>query len=77
LNQFTANAIGTTVVAGPSEATAIGNILLQAKASGVVADKSEMRQMVRNSVDLARFEPQETDLWKEKYSEYLNVYKEL
>ena len=77
LNRFTANAIGITVVAGPSEATAIGNILLQAKAFGLVEDKNDMRKTVRNSVDLTRFEPQDTSLWNKHYSEYLNVFKEL
>jgi rhamnulokinase len=42
LNTFTANAIGKPVVAGPSEATAMGNILLQAKAAGIVNDKQEI-----------------------------------
>lgn len=77
LNKFTANAVGMTVVAGPSEATAIGNILLQAKAFGLVADKNDMRKMVRNSIDLARFEPQDTSLWDKHYTEYLNVFKKL
>lgn len=48
LNSYTANAIGLTVVAGPSEATAMGNILLQAKATRLVKDKNEMRKIVRN-----------------------------
>lgn len=77
LNRFTANAIGIAVVAGPSEATAIGNILLQAKAVGLVADKNDMRKMVRNSVDLTRFEPQDTSLWDKHYTEYLNFFKEI
>lgn len=77
LNSFTANAIGIPVIAGPSEATAIGNILLQAKAFGLVADKSDMRKIVRNSVDLVRFEPQGKSLWDKHYNEYLDVFKEL
>ena len=77
LNKFTANAVGMTVIAGPSEATAIGNILLQAKAVGLVADKNDMRKMVRNSVDLTRFEPQDTSLWDKHYTEYLNFFKEI
>jgi rhamnulokinase len=77
LNRFTSNAIGMAVIAGPSEATAIGNILLQAKAFGLTSDKNDMRKMVRNSVDLVKFEPQDTSLWNKKYTEYLNVFKEL
>lgn len=76
LNSFTANAIGIPVIAGPSEATAMGNILMQAKAFGLVADKNDMREIVRNSVSLSKFEPQDTNLWDEHYSEYLNVFKE-
>ena len=52
-----------TVVAGPSEATAIGNILLQAMAAGLVKDKSEMRQIVSNSVELELFAPDKNNLW--------------
>src|SRR5690606_29775132 len=52
LNQFTANAIGMQVIAGPSEATAIGNILMQAKAAGLVENKIIMRDIVRNSTAL-------------------------
>ena len=44
LNQFTANAIGIPVVAGPSEATAIGNVMIQAMAAGEATDVAGMRQ---------------------------------
>ncbi|MDO5522465.1 MAG: rhamnulokinase family protein [Bacteroidia bacterium] len=76
LNKFTANAIGIPVIAGPSEATAIGNILLQAKAAGLVADKKDIRRIVRNSVDLVRFEPQDTNLWDKQYSKYSEIFRE-
>lgn len=77
LNSFTANAIGKPVIAGPSEATAIGNILLQAKAAGVVNNKQEIRQIVRNSTNLDTFEPEDTVLWNSHYSDYLSVYREI
>jgi len=77
LNSYTANAIGLPVVAGPSEATAIGNILLQAKAAGLVKDKSEMRKIVRNSVELESFAPDLDNNWKKQYEEYLKVFKEI
>ena len=57
LNQFTANALGIPVWAGPVEATAMGNILVQAMASGEVADMSELREVVRRSVTPRIFEP--------------------
>lgn len=77
LNSYTANAIGMTVVAGPSEATAIGNLLLQAKAAGLVKDKIEMRKIVRNSVELESFAPDGDSNWKKQYEEYLKVFKEM
>lgn len=57
LNQFTADALGIAVWAGPVEATAMGNILVQAMASGEVADMSELREVVRRSVTPRIFEP--------------------
>lgn len=77
LNSFTANAIGIPVVAGPSEATAIGNILQQAMAAGLVKDKEEMRRIVRNSTELETFAPSNKELWDNQYRKYLKVYKEL
>ncbi|VBB47992.1 rhamnulokinase [uncultured Paludibacter sp.] len=77
LNSFTANAIGKTVIAGPVEATAIGNILVQAQAAGFLGNKSDMREIVRNSINLSTFEPEDTTKWETNYGNYLNVYKEI
>ncbi|MDR1737919.1 MAG: rhamnulokinase [Candidatus Symbiothrix sp.] len=57
LNQFTANAIGIPVIAGPSEATAIGNALVQARGLGIVGSLQEMREIIRNSVQLKTYYP--------------------
>ena len=57
LNQLTANALGVPVWAGPVEATAMGNILVQAMAAGEVADLASLRQVVRNGVTPKIFEP--------------------
>lgn len=76
LNTFTANATGIPVVAGPSEATAIGNIMLQAKAVGMVSSIGEMRKMISNSVSVSTFQPAEQSLWKQGYETYLSVYRE-
>ncbi|MBP9482356.1 MAG: rhamnulokinase, partial [Parabacteroides sp.] len=70
LNQFTANAIGILVIAGPSEATAIGNGLVQAKAAGLVADRWEMRKIIAASVNLETFTPEDNTLWEEAYIKY-------
>ena len=70
LNQFTANSTGATVLAGPQECTAIGNIMLQAKAAGIVKDIWEMRQIIANSIDLVKYEPQDKADWEEAYKKY-------
>jgi len=73
LNQFTANATGATVLAGPQEGTAIGNIMLQAKAAGQVKDIWEMRQIIANSLDLVTYEPTDKATWDQAYEKYLKV----
>ena len=57
LNQLTADCCGVTVIAGPQEGTAIGNIMLQAKASGAVGDIWEMRRIIANSIEIKKYEP--------------------
>ena len=57
LTQFTADACGVEVLAGPQECTAIGNIMLQAKASGDVADVWAMRALIANSVEMEPYHP--------------------
>ena len=67
LCQLTADATGRRVVAGPVEATAIGNIIVQAMARGYVASLAEGRRLVRNSCDLATYEPVSSPGWEEAY----------
>jgi rhamnulokinase len=67
LCQFTANAIGRKVVTGPIEATAIGNILMQAKAAGQLKSIDEARAVIRNSFELKEYRPQDTSLWDKQY----------
>ncbi len=73
LNQFTANAVGIPVVAGPSEATAIGNVMLQAMAAGEASDIAGMRQIVHNSISLKTYQPQDTDSWDVAYIHFKNT----
>ena len=71
LNQFAADATGRTVIAGPVEATAIGNVLVQALALGHVATLSEARALVRRSFDVETFEPGDTAGWDQAYERYV------
>ena len=73
LNQFTANSTGATVLAGPQECTAIGNIMLQAQAAGMVKDIWEMRQIIANSTELVRYEPQDKEIWDAAYKKFLTI----
>lgn len=73
LNQFTANSLGVQVLAGPQEGTAIGNIMLQAKASGLVSDIWEMRRIIANSLQLVKYEPTDKALWDQGYEKYLKI----
>lgn len=57
LNQLTADALGIRVLAGPQEATALGNIMLQAKANSLVKDRWEMRKAIANSIELKEYTP--------------------
>lgn len=57
LNQWTADAIGLPVVAGPTEATAIGNVMMQAKVAGLVKDRWEMRRIIAETVKVKTFIP--------------------
>lgn len=75
LNQFTANSLNIPVIAGPSEATAIGNILVQALALGKINDVSELRQIVKNSFPILEFKPENTKKWNDAYYNYLDEIK--
>ena len=73
LNQFTANSTGATVLAGPQECTAIGNIMLQAQAARLVNDIWQMRAIIANSTDMVKYEPQNKEQWEAAYEKYLAV----
>ena len=57
LMQMTADSIGLPVVTGPVEGTAIGNIMLQAKAAGLVSDRFEMRSIIAKSIEMKTYLP--------------------
>ncbi|MDW7681466.1 MAG: FGGY-family carbohydrate kinase, partial [bacterium] len=67
LNQFTANATGLEVIAGPSEATALGNIMVQAIATRELSSIQEGRELIAQSFQLNHFQPTERDCWEQAY----------
>jgi rhamnulokinase len=73
LNQFAASASGRQVVAGPAEATAIGNVLLQAIAFGHLESLGALRQLVRDSFALQTFEPIAPEAWRPAYQRFTQL----
>jgi rhamnulokinase len=70
LNQFTADATGRTVVAGPVEATALGNVAMQMLATGAVSSLADARSIIDRSFAAERFEPADTDRWEPHYHRF-------
>jgi len=70
LNQMTADAIGRKVVVGPYEATAAGNLLVQAMGAGDIRDLPHIRKVVRDSFDPETYEPVDTALWDDAYARF-------
>jgi rhamnulokinase len=70
LNRFTASAAGIPVTAGPIEATALGNILIQAVASGELGSLADLREVIRNSYTIEEFEPTDSAPWAEALQRY-------
>ena len=76
LSQLTADAIGRQVITGPIEATATGNIIMQAMALGHLASLDEGRQVVRNSFDVTTFEPVSRAGWDDAYARLLTLMEQ-
>jgi rhamnulokinase len=76
LNQYTADATGRQVIAGPVEATAIGNVAMQILATGEASSLHEVRAMVDRSFPTEVFEAAETDKW-EQHAERFEQYCEM
>jgi rhamnulokinase len=73
LCQAAADACGRRVVAGPIEATATGNLMMQAVAAGDVASIAEAREVIRRSFSVEVYNPQNTAAWDEAYQRFLTV----
>jgi rhamnulokinase len=70
LNQFTADACNRPVLAGPVEATAIGNVLVQAIGLRALGSLADAREVVRRSFEVKTFEPRQPDAWQAPYARY-------
>ncbi len=73
LNQFAADATGRTVLAGPVEATAIGNLLIQAIAAGCLRDLDHLRQTVAHSFPLETFRPSQEASWSAAWEKFCRL----
>lgn len=71
LNAMVADCTGRTVLAGPSEATAAGNVLVQAIGSGELRDLAEARALVRRSFNVEKYEPRNPQEWNAPYERFL------
>ncbi len=71
--QFSANATKRTVHAGPVEATSIGNVIVQAMASGAVKDLNEGRKIISRSFDIAEYIPQDSEDWDRAYEVWKSI----
>lgn len=73
LSQMTADAIGLPVIAGPAEATAIGNIMLQASAAGLASSIPEMRRIIAASISTEQYLPHDHNSWSKAYRQFLQI----
>ena len=73
LSQFTANATGLPVIAGPIEATAIGNILVQAIGLGYVKSRDEMREIIMKSFKTEKYQPKNISKWDDAYIRFVKI----
>jgi rhamnulokinase len=70
LNQFTADATGCRVIAGPAEAAVLGNLGIQMLATGAASSLSEMRAMIDRSFPTEVYEPSSFDLWQRHFERF-------
>ena len=73
LNQFAASASGRTVLTGPVEATAVGNVLIQAIALGDLDSLDAMRALVRESFSIGTYQPEDAELWQQARMQFRNL----
>ncbi len=75
LNQFTANAVGLPVIAGPEEATAVGNCMVQALGLGVIGSLPDALTLIRQAFPIRDYTPQDSGRWNEAYVTFKKLVK--
>lgn len=73
LCQMTADACGCEVIAGPVEATVLGNVSLQLIALGEIKDLTEARQIISNLEEIKKYQPEEHDVYDKSYAEFVRI----
>lgn len=73
LMQMTADSIGLPVLTGPVEGTAIGNIMLQAKAADMVGDIFEMRSIIADSIEMKEYQPHDKEVWDKAFEQFKTI----
>ena len=73
LCQFIASATGRAVLSGPAEATAMGNLLMQAMGKGQIGSLDELRDVVRASTAIKTYSPTDADAWDEAFDKFQRV----
>ncbi len=71
--QWISDALGIPVAAGPTETTAVGNLIMQMKANGEIKDVNEGRTICANSSNVLLYEPKDKSPWDDAYEKYLKI----
>lgn len=75
LNQFTADSVGVPVQAGPKEATAVGNLMVQAIGAGILPDLKAAMPLIKSAFPISVFKPQDTAAWDAAYGRFTKLLK--
>ena len=75
MNQLTADSTSRTVIAGPVEATALGNAIMQLRGIGLLSDVWEARNVLSETLDLEMYHPQDGEDWDTAYTRFMDLIK--
>jgi rhamnulokinase len=75
LNRFTAGALGVPVCAGPEEATAVGNFMVQAMGLGLLRSMQEAQPVIQSAFAIKSYAPENAGAWSQAYARFLRIAK--